>query len=173
MVQDANGQSVTITNGMSTKICEDYEFQGNFRLPNSSADLINDATEHSVEEFTDLAVVVWLQNDATLEVLNAANATEGITTSVNNVSDLDNNVTVFPNPAVNNATVSITSTEASVATVKVIDLVGKTLVNMTGVQINSGSTNIDLNTANLNAGVYMIEITMNGETSTQQLVIQK
>lgn len=173
MVADASGQAVTITNGMDEKVCMDYYFQGNFRLPNNSSDLINDATEHSVEEFTDLQVVVWVQNDATMEVYNSANATEGISTGVNDISNLDENVTVFPNPAIDNATLTIESTEVSVATVKVIDLVGKTLVNMTNVQISTGSTNIDLNTANLNAGVYLVEVTINGETSTQRLVVQK
>ncbi|UTW68137.1 T9SS type A sorting domain-containing protein [bacterium SCSIO 12643] len=171
MVPDADGETVNITAGMNQKICKDYTFQGNFRLPNSAQDLINDATEHSVEEFTDLGVVVWLQaSDKT--VFNAANATSGIT-SVNNVDAANNNINIYPNPAVSNTTLAISSADAANASIKVLDLVGKTVIYMNNVKVNGGQNNIELNTASLNAGVYMVEVTIDGQVSTSQLVIQK
>ncbi|UTW68136.1 T9SS type A sorting domain-containing protein [bacterium SCSIO 12643] len=171
MVPDADGETVNITAGMNQKICKDYTFQGNFRLPNNATDLINDATEHSVEEFTDLGVVVWLQaSDKT--VFNAANATSGIT-SVNNVDAANNNINIYPNPAVSNTTLAISSADAANASIKVLDLVGKTVIYMNNVKVNGGQNNIELNTASLNAGVYMVEVTIDGQVSTSQLVIQK
>ena len=171
MAPDADGETVAITAGMNQKICKDYTFQGNFRLPNDANDIINDANEHSVEEFTDLGVVVWLQaTDKT--VYNAANATSGIT-SVNNVDAANNNINIYPNPAVSNTTLAISSADAANASIKVLDLVGKTVIYMNNVNVNSGQNNIELNTANLNAGVYMVEVTIDGQVSTSQLVIQK
>jgi len=170
MMPDASGQSVTITNGMNSMVCEEWEFQGNFRLPNNAGDLIDDSMEHSVEEFSDLKVVVWLE--ANKVVLNSTRATSGIT-SVSNVVATQNNVSIYPNPAVDNATVSIQANDATVANVKVMDMVGKTVLEMNNVNVNSGSTTIELNTANFNAGVYMLVVTMDGNVSTKQLVIQK
>ncbi len=172
MVPNANGQTVTITSGMSQQICESYTFQGNFRLPNDAGDLINDATEHSVEGFDDLGVVVWLQNNATKEVYNATNGIDTPTST----EDLEANVatvSVYPNPAVNNATISIVSVDATIASVRIMDIVGKTVINMANVNLSNGNNNVDLNTATLDAGVYLIEVTINGEVSTSQLVIQK
>ncbi len=172
MVPDANGQTVTITKGMSQQICEEYTFKGSFRLPNDASDLINDATEHSVEGFDDLGVVVWLQNNATKEVYNATN---GIDTplSTKNLEANVATVSVFPNPAVNNTTISIVSVDATIASVRIMDIVGKAVINMANVNLSNGNNNVDLNTATLDAGVYLIEVTINGEVSTSQLVIQK
>ena len=54
-----------------------------------------------------------------------------------------------------------------------MDIVGKTVINMANVNLSNGNNNVDLNTATLDAGVYLIEVTINGEVSTSQLVIQK
>ncbi len=45
-----------------------YTFQGNYRLPNGASDAINPLIEHSVEQFSDLGVVLWLQDTITKEV---------------------------------------------------------------------------------------------------------
>ncbi len=53
-----------------------HTFQGNFRLPanGQAASRINHATEHSVEEFSDLRVIVWVEEVVSQEVLQAFNA---------------------------------------------------------------------------------------------------
>ena len=176
LAPDASGQTVNITDGMSTTICTDYTFNGDYRLPpNADADkIIDDAVEHSVEEFSDLSVVVWLQDDADPDkaVLNATNAVpEPVSTG--GIDALKNTVSVFPNPAVNNATVSVNVQDVSVGTVKVMDVVGKTVINLANVQLSNGVNRIELNTGNLNGGVYMVEVTVGDEVTTSQLVIQK
>ena len=94
MAPSSNGTALTIMNGMYEKVCVAYTFNGNFRLPNSSADLIDDATEHSVEDFNDLGVVVWVQK-ADNEVLNATNAI-ATPLSVMNETKEANVVSVYP-----------------------------------------------------------------------------
>ncbi|MEL6591231.1 MAG: hypothetical protein AAFQ68_14170, partial [Bacteroidota bacterium] len=51
----------------------DYLFQGNYRLPIDGQvnNIINLGTEHSVEEFTDLGVVVFVQDVVTNEVFQS------------------------------------------------------------------------------------------------------
>jgi hypothetical protein len=171
MVPSSAGQSVAITAGMSQQICEEYTFKGTYRLPNSAADLINDASEHSVEEFTDLGVVVWMQ-DATKMVLNATNAVSA-PLSVGSFDSQNNQISLSPNPAVETTTVAITTKDASVASVNVINVVGKSVLNLSTVQLSQGLNKIELNTTSLNGGVYFVEVTINGEVSTSQLVVQK
>ena len=84
-----------------------------------------------------------------------------------------NDLSVYPNPAVNNTTISIVSVDASAASIKIMDIVGKTVMNMANVNLNNGDNNVEVNTTDLEAGVYVIEVTINGEVSTSQLVIQK
>ena len=172
MGPDANGTPITITKGMNESVCVNYTFKGSYRLPNDAGDIIDDATEHSVEDFNDLGVVVWIQNATTKEVYNSKNA-RNEPLSVSNLNESNTNMSVYPNPAVNTATVTINTKDASSASVKVLDLVGKTVMNMSDVNLNTGANTINLNTSNLNAGVYMIVLTSNGNVSTQQLVIKK
>jgi hypothetical protein len=169
MVPNANGQSVTITNGMSQTICEDYIFQGNFRKPNNSSDLINDATEHSVEEFSDLKVVVWLENNKV--VYNAANAVYGIT-SVNSIENSISDVKLYPNPAVDNTTLEITADQAGPLAVRIYDMTGRSIQQFNQT-VSVGTNMINLNTQKLSNGVYFVEVSSANKTTTERLVIQK
>ncbi len=72
MLPDAMGNVVgNLNSGSPLFMNFDYTFQGNYRLPFSAADPINHAIEHSVEQFSDLGVVLWLQNITTWEVLQS------------------------------------------------------------------------------------------------------
>lgn len=174
MAPDGDGTMITITAGMSERVCLDYTFNGSYRLPNDASDLINDATEHSVEEFTDLAVVAWVQAVSSKAVYNSSNATVGISpVSVNDVLTNVSSVSVYPNPAVNTTTVSINTIEATEVSITVLDVVGKTAMVMNQVNLNNGANSINLNTTNLKAGVYTVVVTSNDDVATKQLVIQK
>ena len=54
-----------------------YTFNGNYVLPPDANNPIDDAVEHSVEEFSDLGVAVWVQNINSQEVVQAAYAING------------------------------------------------------------------------------------------------
>ena len=170
MVPDANGQDINITKGMREEICEEYTFKGSYRLPANAGNIINDDIEHSVEDFNNLEVVVWLQDDDKL-VLNAINAISA-PLSVKAMKS-SNNVSVYPNPAVNNATVSIDASASNNAEIKVVDVVGKVVLALNEVSLTKGNNRIDLNTANLNSGVYFVQVSVNDKVSISQLVIQK
>lgn len=77
MLPDDNGTSLsTLTNLTPFSFSSNYTFQGSYRLPanGQAANRIDHATEHSVEEFSDLRVVVWVENTDNEEVLQAFNA---------------------------------------------------------------------------------------------------
>ncbi|HBU48600.1 MAG TPA: hypothetical protein DEB46_09830 [Myxococcales bacterium] len=49
-----------------------YTFQGDYNSETSRQNMVNHATEHTVEEFDDLEVLVWVQDSATKQVHQSA-----------------------------------------------------------------------------------------------------
>ncbi|MGB1247352.1 MAG: T9SS type A sorting domain-containing protein [Chitinophagales bacterium] len=77
MIPDENGTDIASLTSMSlVNESGSYTFNGSYRLSpdGQAASRIDHDTEHSVEEFTDLRVVVWVQNDDNDEVLQSFNA---------------------------------------------------------------------------------------------------
>ncbi len=72
MVPDANGTSLgALANGDSLHFTFSHTFPGNYRLPPNANNPINNATEHSVEEFFDLEIVAFVQNTGTKDIHQA------------------------------------------------------------------------------------------------------
>jgi len=98
MFPDGSGQSLSPLKVDQPQAFEFiYEFNGDYRLPNDSSDPINHEIEHSIEEFDDLAVVVWVQNRNTQEMLQSTWAT--FLTNTDEVDEKGNGIiALFPNP---------------------------------------------------------------------------
>jgi hypothetical protein len=91
-----------------------------------------------------------------------------------NVEELANNfgMSVYPNPANANTTVSFElSNEASVV-ISVTDLAGKVVATQ-NLGTVSGANNVTVDTQSLTNGVYMVNLSVNGSVSTQKLVVRK
>lgn len=86
-------------------------------------------------------------------------------------NSLINNVSVFPNPVNNEASLSITSQEPATLDVFVSDLSGKAMYQA---QVNTvaGSNNFPLNVNTLSNGIYLIYITDGNNVYTQKLIKQ-
>lgn len=81
MLPDGNGTSIgSINQGFPVTYNFNYTFNGNYRLPNNATDPIDHTIEHSVEEFDDLIVVVFIQNNSTDEVYHSSFGIEQPTT---------------------------------------------------------------------------------------------
>ena len=90
MMPDNNGTTVaSLTELTPYTYSGTYTFNGNYRLPanGQTANIINLATEHSVEEFSDLRVVVWIEDATAKEVLQAFNAVPSLDTDGDGVPD--------------------------------------------------------------------------------------
>ena len=81
-------------------------------------------------------------------------------------SKSSNNFEIYPNPAASNFTVKLT--DAKNATIRVMDLAGKEVMNTTA---NGLESIIDC--SQLNNGMYMVEVISNGNTSRQKVMIAK
>lgn len=149
-----------------------YTFNGQYRLPadGQTANRINHATEHSVEEFSDLYVIAWIQGTDKV-VYQAANLS--LTTGFESLSNVFEKVNVFPNPAQNkiNVQVNLKNNEQIIATL--VDLEGN-MINSKMVQMKSGNNNIEFDATQLAAGMYNIMIfDSKGNSSVNKVVIQK
>lgn len=80
-----------------------YTFAGNYRLPMNSGDPISHFTEHSVESFCNLQVLVFVQDIVTKEIFQSVYATRGCPT-------ISATVTQQPDNGTNNGKATATAT---------------------------------------------------------------
>ncbi len=82
-------------------------------------------------------------------------------------------ITITPNPATDKAALIINSFTEAEAAINVFDAVGKLVHRQTNM-IQNGTTTIDLPfVQKAGGGVYFVQVTVNGETTTEKLVINK
>jgi len=103
------------------------------------------------------AIMIRLLDDPTLGVDELTN---------------DFGMSVYPNPANANTTLSFVLSNEAQASVNVTDLAGKVVFTQALGTVN-GTQNVTLNTESLTNGVYMVNLTVNGTVSTQKLVVRK
>jgi len=99
---DANGILIGNLNADDhVVILQEWEFKGNYRLPNNANNPINHAIEHSIEDFNNLTIIAWVQaQDKT--VAQACNGVEksGPTLSFSNSDGGNIEATVNGNPII-------------------------------------------------------------------------
>ena len=84
----------------------------------------------------------------------------------------NNEIKVFPNPARDNATVSLTLNETSKVSVEILDMVGR-VINTVNQELGEGNQKIDLSTAGLPSGLYNLKITAGSSVITKPLSVIK
>ncbi len=113
-----------------------------------------------VEDWNDLEVVVFLQDDNSKNVMQSAKATE-----TSGISDeVLNNISIYPNPA----TSSVYIKGAENMNVEVLNITGSVIIKKDDI-----SNMEQLNTANLSAGMYLIKFTQNNKSGIKKLMITK
>jgi hypothetical protein len=91
--------------------------------------------------------------------------------SVASADKLDANTKLFPNPSSGNALLGISLENASDLDLTVMNSVGQ-VVRTISVKAQSGRNVIDLNTAGLESGIYLVNIKTGEATATKKLLIQ-
>ena len=91
-------------------------------------------------------------------------------TSTTNIDEeavaLESAVNVYPNPFNGNTNLTFTATDAGNATVVVYNLVGERVIDMNLGSVSAGSQTVQLDFTSMNAGIYLLSVTVAGETST-------
>ncbi len=86
-------------------------------------------------------------------------------------NQLDDAVKIYPNPTSTSTTISLNLKNEAQVDMKLIDLSGKVMAARNYGSIN-GTWSVNLNTANLNAGVYLVELTIDGTRVIKRLTIE-
>lgn len=140
-----------------------YTFNGGYRLSldGSAAQHINHLSENSVETWDDLAVVVFVQDAITKEILQS----ETFPIAMVGVEAVDQNLKLYPNPA--NDVFNVEAEEMGNAGVVVSDIQGKTVYTGT---MNAGK--LSMNVASWSEGVYMVSVNGNSKNLNSKIVVR-
>jgi len=172
MLPDASGTSMgTLTTGQQFTKAFSYTFNGSFRLPNNAGDEIDHSKEHSVEEFTDLKVLVWIQDNATGVIEQSAYADVSAISVEENT--MENNVNIYPNPTSDVVNIDINAISNSNIEILVVNTLGQTVLSNSNVNVTTGSNSVVLNVSSLEVGIYMVNITSGNQVITKTISIVK
>lgn len=95
-----------------------------------------------------------------------------INTGINSVSGNVSFVNLFPNPAKDEAVLSITLDKAATVSVKVIDVLGKQVSPVTEKELGAGDNQININTTTLTNGVYFIQVEAGSKTNKIKMLVK-
>ncbi|MCF8429794.1 MAG: T9SS type A sorting domain-containing protein [Bacteroidia bacterium] len=167
MLPTAAGTSVSFSAGTAVPYTQSFTFPGNYRLPTDgqTANIINLASENSVENLWNLSAVVFVEDDTKKEVWQSQSSAAVFPLDVKQVNSTPQ-FNIYPNPAQNNFSIEFKSNTEG--TVRIFDISGKIVLNTT---INSINQTIDC--SNLNNGLYIVQIEANGTLTSQKLNISK
>jgi hypothetical protein len=80
-----------------------------------------------------------------------------------------NSISLYPNPAKENVTVSMDKGQAVISQVNVLDITGKVVLTQNAVSAHQ----VVLNTENFTKGIYLVNVKLaNGASATKRLAIQ-
>ncbi len=91
-----------------------------------------------------------------------------------NASDIESQVSLFPNPVQSTANFSVLTNYEAAVTINVMDLSGRTVIRQNEAR-KSGARTVNIDTKHLNAGTYLYHVTIEGseEVKTGKMVVIK
>ena len=98
---------------------------------------------------------------------------QGLATLSTSVEQLasENGIKLYPNPSNTKAILSMEIKEEGLVSVKIFNLNGQEVTEGFEQTLESGSKSIEINTSNLNAGVYFVEVASNGTINRVKMVV--
>jgi hypothetical protein len=87
--------------------------------------------------------------------------------------ELSKSLNLYPNPTQNGQSVlSFNIENAANAKVELLNNLGQTITQVYQGQVNSGANKFDINTANLSAGVYFVNLLLDNTKVTKKLIVE-
>lgn len=149
-----------------------YTFNGTYRLPPNATDPIDNNIEHSVEEFSDLGVIIWVQNmNGNKEVYQAQVATMGVG-GLEEEGALVGNIALYPNPAADQTTVVFHTTRTEDVEVALYDMTGALVSKNVLPSLEAGRIQHNLDLSGLGAGMYTVRILAGDNVLSRRLTVR-
>ena len=86
---------------------------------------------------------------------------------------LANKLSIFPNPASNNATIELNLVESNEVVIEVVNTLGQKIFTYAAIEMSAGFNKVELPVATLNAGLFYVNIIVGNELITEKLNIVK
>lgn len=136
-----------------------YTFNGDYRLPQNglAGNRINNRKEHSVEDFDNLSVSVWMENQDSKFILNSASSL-GLVSAIKTANLMVNTVKVYPVPADNHLRVEVDLDEYVDAEISIINMSGQRVMSLFSGGLNKGVNTISGQVSDLSPGQYIVEL---------------
>lgn len=182
MLPSANGELIVgeIEEGDVIEYDTSYTFQGDYRLPANALDPINHSAEHSVEEFNDLHVVMFVQSLTDKEIyqgavgereyseanLNREWGSERIWAIGVREFNEGKGFALYPNPSSSVVTVQAIN-DAQIEQMQLVDVHGRILLQEEGLNVNLHS----LDVSSLSEGIYLLNVATKQGQYQQRLVV--
>jgi hypothetical protein len=97
----------------------------------------------------------------------------GVGSGINSVSEeVTLGLNIYPNPTSTTANVVFTLGESALVTASLVNVLGKT-VKANAYKLNAGNQKISFDVADVTAGVYFLQLDVNGQTTTQKITVAK
>ena len=116
---------------------------------------------------SNMDVIVWLQNTTTGEVLQSAYG-KYTTSGINEMDDVARFIAVYPNPSNEVAGIELDLIDRSDVTLNLVNSLGQT-VYTSSKSLDAGIQKIEVPTATLSAGLYFINVNVDGISKTLRL----
>jgi len=145
MIPDGNGVGSSLTEGIAQSFSGDANLITTF-----------------IEEFNDLMIVAWVQDNLTKSVLQSESYDLDINIGIESIEQ--SQISIFPNPT--NGIFTINGIDECI--IKIVDIAGREVYNE---YTNKNNTAIDI--SNLEKGVYFVNITEENEVVYTQKIILK
>ena len=177
MLPDETGTALAnIALGAWDSVTVTYTFNGNYRLPidGQATNVIDNTIENSVEEFSDLRLMGWLQaTDGTKQIFQAANFVLDAATGVYSMNKSVNSIAIFPNPTSDFAKVEISLNDSERMKIQLMDAQGRS-IEVKNIDGKSGVTTSQFNVSGLAAGVYHVAVSDSKNNSfVKRIVVSK
>lgn len=121
----------------------------------------------------------WVNDGTTDVIASGANPNFGSSVTeffgadgVASVETLNANFNIYPNPVNNVANIDFTLAETAVVNVAIVNVLGET-VRSNAYNLVAGNHQIDFDVTDVTAGVYFIQLDVNGQTTAQKITVTK
>ena len=164
LVPGANGTALSnLTDGVMQTANMSYTFNGSYTLPINASAPVDHAVAHTVEDFNDLGVMVWIQDMATKEIYQSVDLTSS---GIGMGEDGLRSVRLFPNPASDLVRVDLSKVAGS-CSYRLINAMGQSLASGSA----EGGTELVLSLAQWSSGLYFVQVEAEGSVQTLPLQV--
>jgi len=115
--------------------------------------------------------VIGMLIDPTGKIDNASKFKFSASAGTNDLNESKIQFSIFPNPATSSATIGLELVKDSEVEISIVDLSGKVITSRNYGTLN-GYSEINMNTSNLNSGIYLVKVTIDNVSIVRRLVIQ-